>query len=59
MGATGQIQFDGKGDRRNAEMTIFSMNKGNLEPIAIIKSGKTIAYAEFIKGAGGAAKGKK
>jgi branched-chain amino acid transport system substrate-binding protein len=59
MGATGQIQFDGKGDRRDAEMTIFSMNKGNLEPIAIIKSGKTISYAEFIKGAGGAAKGKK
>ena len=59
MGATGRIQFDGKGDRRDAEMTIFSMNKGNLEPIAIIKSGKTIAYAEFIKGAGGAAKGKK
>ena len=59
MGATGRIQFDAKGDRRDAEMTIFSMNKGNLEPIAIIKSGKTIAYAEFIKGAGGAAKGKK
>src|SRR5881394_883094 len=55
MRATGQIQFDGKGDRRDAEMTIFSMNKGNLEPIAIIKSGKTITYAEFIKGAGGAA----
>jgi len=59
MGATGRIQFDAKGDRRDAEMTIFSMNKGNLQPIAIIKSGKTIAYADFIKGAGGAAKGKK
>jgi branched-chain amino acid transport system substrate-binding protein len=59
MGATGRIQFDAKGDRKDAEMTIFSMNKGNLEPIAIIKSGKTIAYADFIKGAGGAAKGKK
>jgi len=60
MGATGRIQFDAKGDRKDAEMTIFSMNKGNLQPIAIIKSGKTIAYAEFIKGAGGAAaKGKK
>jgi len=60
MVATGRIAFDGKGDRKDAEMTIFSMNKGNLEPIAIIKSGKTIAYAEFIKGAGGAvAKGKK
>jgi len=59
MGATGRIEFDGKGDRKDAEMTIFSMNKGSLDPIAIIKSGKTIAYADFIKGAGGAAKGKK
>ena len=41
-------------------MTIFTMKGGNLDPIAVVKSGKTIAYAEFIKGAGGAAaKGKK
>jgi branched-chain amino acid transport system substrate-binding protein len=59
MGATGRIAFDGKGDRRDAEMTIFSMNKGNLEPIAVVKSGKTFTYADFIKGAAGAAKGKK
>jgi branched-chain amino acid transport system substrate-binding protein len=60
MGATGRIEFDAKGDRKDAEMTIFTMKGGNLEPIAVVKSGKTIAYAEFIKGAGGAAaKGKK
>jgi len=59
MGATGRIEFDGKGDRKDAEMTIFTMKGGNLEPIAVVKSGKTIAYAEFIKGAGAAAKGKK
>jgi len=59
MGATGRIEFDGKGDRKNAEMTIFTMKGGNLEPIAVVKSGKTIPYAEFIKGAGAAAKGKK
>ncbi|MEA3195786.1 MAG: branched-chain amino acid transport system substrate-binding protein [Betaproteobacteria bacterium] len=55
MGATGRIEFDAKGDRKDAEMTIFTMKGGNLEPIAVIKSGKTIAYADFIKGAGGAA----
>jgi branched-chain amino acid transport system substrate-binding protein len=60
MGATGRIEFDAKGDRKDAEMTIFTMKGGNLDPIAVVKSGKTIAYAEFIKGAGGAAaKGKK
>ena len=59
MGATGRIQFDAKGDRKDAEMTIFTMKGGKLDPIAVVKSGKTIAYAEFIKGAGGAAKGKK
>jgi branched-chain amino acid transport system substrate-binding protein len=59
MGATGRIEFDAKGDRKDAEMTIFTMKGGKLEPIAVVKSGKTIAYAEFIRGAGGAAKGKK
>ena len=52
MGATGRIQFDAKGDRKDAEMTIFTMKGGKLEPIAVVKSGKTIAYADFIKGAG-------
>jgi branched-chain amino acid transport system substrate-binding protein len=57
-GATGTIAFDEKGDRKDAEMTIFTMKAGKLEPIAIIKSGKTIPFEEFVltAGAGGAAK---
>jgi branched-chain amino acid transport system substrate-binding protein len=49
-GATGPIAFDEKGDRKDAEMTIFTMKGGKIEPIAVIKGGKTIPYAEFIKG---------
>jgi len=40
-GATGNIQFDDKGDRKDAEMTIFQMKGGKVEPVAIIKAGKT------------------
>jgi len=40
-GATGHIEFDEKGDRKDAEMTIFQMKGGKVEPIAIIKAGKT------------------
>jgi len=47
-GATGRIAFDAKGDRGDAEMTIFTMKAGALTPIAIIKSGKTIKYEDFI-----------
>jgi branched-chain amino acid transport system substrate-binding protein len=49
-GTTGKISFDGKGDRKDAEMTIFTMKKGKIEPLAIIKSGKTQSYEEFLKG---------
>jgi branched-chain amino acid transport system substrate-binding protein len=48
-GATGQIAFDEKGDRKDAEMTIFTMKDGKLAPVAIIKGGKTTDYAEFMK----------
>jgi len=48
-GATGKIQFDEKGDRKNAEITIFTMKDGKLAPIAIIKGGKTISYEDFVK----------
>jgi len=48
-GATGHIQFDDKGDRKDAEMTIFTMKGGKIEPIAVIKSGKTLPYEEFLK----------
>ncbi len=50
-GATGKIAFDDKGDRKDAEMTIFTMKGGKLDPIAIVKGGKTMTYEEFIKGA--------
>jgi branched-chain amino acid transport system substrate-binding protein len=48
-GSTGNIQFDEKGDRKDAEMTIFTMKGGKIEPIAVIKSGKTMSYEEFLK----------
>src|SRR6516162_9521388 len=38
-GATGHIEFDDKGDRKDAEMTIFEMKNGKVEPVAIIKAG--------------------
>jgi branched-chain amino acid transport system substrate-binding protein len=54
-GATGKIAFDEKGDRKDAEMTIFTMKGGKLDPIAIVKAGKTMSYDEFMKAAGGSA----
>ena len=51
-GSTGQISFDDKGDRKDAEMTIFTMKGGKIEPIAVIKSGKTATYDEFVKSMG-------
>ena len=48
-GATGPIAFDAKGDRKDAEITIFTMKGGKIEPIAIVKGGKTIPYTDFIK----------
>jgi branched-chain amino acid transport system substrate-binding protein len=54
-GATGPIEFDDKGDRKNAEVTIFTMKGGKLEPVAIVQSGKSIAFEEFMKTSGGGA----
>jgi branched-chain amino acid transport system substrate-binding protein len=48
-GATGKIQFDDKGDRRDAEMTIFTMQGGKVVPIAVIKGGATTPWSEFVK----------
>src|SRR5687768_8719493 len=50
-GASGPISFDQKGDRKDAEITMFTMKGGKLEPIAIIKGDKTMSYDEFAKGA--------
>jgi branched-chain amino acid transport system substrate-binding protein len=52
-GATGPIAFDDKGDRKDAEITIFVMKGGKIEPTAVVKGGKTVAYDEFLKSMGG------
>jgi branched-chain amino acid transport system substrate-binding protein len=52
-GATGPIAFDEKGDRKDAEITIFTMKGGKIEPLAVVKSGKTVPYEEFLKSMGG------
>ena len=48
-GATGKIAFDDKGDRKDAEITIFTMKDGKLAPIAVIKGGQTVSYEDFVK----------
>jgi len=48
-GATGKIEFDDKGDRKNAEITIFTMKGGKLEPVAVVQGGKSLAFADFMK----------
>jgi len=52
-GATGPIAFDDKGDRKDAEITIFTMKGGKIAPTAVVKGGKTVAYEEFLKNMGG------
>ena len=48
-GASGKIAFDAKGDRKDAEMTIFTMKAGKIEPVAIIKGGKSTKFDDFVK----------
>jgi branched-chain amino acid transport system substrate-binding protein len=48
-GSTGSIGFDDKGDRKDAEITIFTMKGGKIEPLAVVKGGKTSSYEEFVK----------
>ncbi|MGZ5660279.1 MAG: branched-chain amino acid ABC transporter substrate-binding protein [Usitatibacter sp.] len=38
-GATGKVEFDAKGDRKDAEITIFKLQNGKVVPISIVKSG--------------------
>ena len=40
QGATGRVEFDAKGDRKNAEMTLFRMRKGEIVPVAIYRDGR-------------------
>jgi branched-chain amino acid transport system substrate-binding protein len=53
-GATGTVQFDQKGDRKDAEMTIFKMQNGKVVPVAIVKNGETKPFVANA-GAGSAA----
>lgn len=38
-GATGKVEFDAKGDRKDAEITIFLGKGGSIEPVSIVKNG--------------------
>jgi branched-chain amino acid transport system substrate-binding protein len=51
-GATGKVEFDAKGDRKDAEMTIFEMKGGKIEPVAIIKAGVTTKLGAAAPAAG-------
>jgi branched-chain amino acid transport system substrate-binding protein len=46
-GASGSIQFDTKGDRKDAEMTIFTLQAGKITPLAIIKGGQSLTLDEY------------
>jgi branched-chain amino acid transport system substrate-binding protein len=41
-GATGRIAFDAKGDRKDAEMTIFRLRGGRIEPVALYRNGQLV-----------------
>jgi branched-chain amino acid transport system substrate-binding protein len=43
-GATGKVEFDAKGDRKDAEMTIFKLKDGKVVPIAIVKNGQASPF---------------
>ncbi|MEO9135592.1 MAG: branched-chain amino acid ABC transporter substrate-binding protein [Casimicrobiaceae bacterium] len=54
-GATGHIEFDDKGDRKDAEITIFQMKDGKIDPVAIVKAGKTTPIGGEVSAAAPAA----
>jgi branched-chain amino acid transport system substrate-binding protein len=46
QGATGRIEFDAKGDRKNAEMTLFRMRNKEIVPVAIHRDGKVEPFGK-------------
>ena len=48
-GATGEIEFDEKGDRKNAEITIFTLKDGKVVPVGVVKAGKASTFDDFMK----------
>ncbi len=47
-GATGKIEFDEKGDRKDAEITIFTLKDGKVVPVGVVKAGKASTFDEFM-----------
>jgi len=45
-GATGKLEFDAKGDRKDAEMTIFRMQGGKIVPVAVVKGGVATPFTK-------------
>ena len=39
QGATGRIEFDAKGDRKGAEMTLFRLRGGRIVPVGVFRDG--------------------
>ena len=46
QGATGHIAFDAKGDRKDADMSIFKVRGGKIVPVAIVRNGVTTPFAD-------------
>jgi branched-chain amino acid transport system substrate-binding protein len=44
-GATGKVEFDAKGDRKDAEITIFRLKDGTIKPLAVVKNGVSTPFA--------------
>ena len=47
-GATGPISFDEKGDRKNAEITIFTLKDGKVVPVGVVQAGKSYTFKDFM-----------
>ena len=43
-GATGKVEFDAKGDRKDAEITIFRLKDGTIKPLAVVKNGVSTPF---------------
>jgi branched-chain amino acid transport system substrate-binding protein len=43
-GATGTVAFDAKGDRKDAEITIFKFQNNHVVPVSIVKGGKSTPF---------------
>ena len=44
-GATGKVEFDAKGDRKDADITIFKMTGGKISPVSIVKNGVATPFS--------------